>query len=197
MTGPSGAPRGAPAAVRRLTERLAGAGTPLVAAGISDPSPGDQLFYAPTHVGTVCVWSRGTVWGVTLAPQGTDTFVDVGVWDACVRGQKMAFAPPPVQQQVEWVEQMLDQPSVPAFDRDCLRQKAAERAAQLERGPGAARIGGFLLLAAVLVIAMMWGSAAFDLPILRVMAAFTAVSVMVGLGVPLIQRARRNRRNRR
>lgn len=197
MTNLPHTPARAPRPVQRLGERLASAGTPLVPVPVNDPRPGDQFFHAVTHAGTVRVWCRERVWAVTLAPPGTDVFVDSGVWEACQTGGALSYGLASIDRQVSWIEGLLDQPSAPSYDAACLRARAAERTAQAENGPGAARTILYLAVAGAVILAMAWGAVAFDAPILRVMAALTAVSVMVGFVVPSVQRAVRRRRQDR
>ncbi|MBB1495666.1 hypothetical protein J4N02_00080 [Propioniciclava sp. MC1595] len=180
----------APGPIRELADLLASRGTPLREEALSGAPRGDRTLHATTPIGIVRVWTNSGYWGVDVALPGVGGFVDADVWAACAEGRKLArFDQPPPKRAVAWVRSLLEAPSLPPYDADCLTRIAGERVAG--QGPATGRTLAWLVVAhIVFVVVALWGAAAFDLAILRIMGSLGVVSLVVLLVRPALQRRR-------
>lgn len=187
--------RRAPGPVRRLDQRLAAAGTPLVEYAVREAGPHVHLHRADTPIGTISVWRNGQFWGAELAPSGMSVFVDSGVWRACQRGTPLGFGRPSIGRQVAWLEKLLDQ-GLPAFDRNCLLVKAAQRARQSEP-PTGRRLVAIIALAVVTYGLLMWAAVVLDQPGLRIVISAGVAGLAITLLAPYADRFQKRRTRRR
>lgn len=194
-----GLPRGieeAPKPVQHLAAILADRRAYLVSVPIKDAKPGDRLYTARTGFGQVRVWRNRGVWAVELAPVGMTEFVDAGVWRACADGTELGIAPPSLAEQVAWIEGLLAARSVAQPDPSCLRDLAAERAAQPWAITGA-RLWVLLAIAIPVLVGAVWAAATYDLAGVRIGASVLLGGLVVALARPYAHRSRSRRRRDR
>lgn len=182
--------RRAPGPIRELAELLASRGTPLREEALTGAPRGDRTLHATTGIGIVRVWTNAGYWGADVALPGVGGFVDADVWAACADGKRLVrYNQPPTRRAVAWVRELLDAPTLPAYDADCLTRLALDRVAG--QGPATGATLVWLVMAHVIVIVLaLWGAAAFDLAILRIMGSLGVVSLVVLLVRPALQRRR-------